>query len=270
MPTDNQPACLESVELLIVQAWRTGTKGDLLGFLYGSVRPGHRQVIAQELIESIVQLADDLSPDIVSQSDYSPAPNILTRTLDPYLQWTACLEEPASEDSLPSRQAYLKPYDIIAHAFYAREEVVEEAGGDDEESTEEGSYSEYSEGEQSGSEEEEEGGSGSEWEALPEEAARIGMEAEDPEVARRRREIAAGKEQLEIAPEASLRISDDPTRNPEPPESGDGGLTTAAPGPSRRRRSRSPSSSSPTRPAVRPRTNAGDRPSSPVIIPPSP
>ncbi|GBG84053.1 hypothetical protein CBR_g37929 [Chara braunii] len=273
--TSEHPAWLENMELLIIQAWRTNVEGDLLGFLFGSVWSGHRQLIAQELIAPIVQLADDLSPDIVSQSDDSPAPHVLTRTLDPYLQWSACLEEPWDEDSLLSQQEYLKPYGIIDHTFYpkAEEMVIEgEESDDDEDTSEEGSYSEYSDGEQSEEEEQEqeEEKIGSEWEALPEEATRTGTEAEDPEAARKREEITTGKRQLEFASGASLRIGDDPIRDPEPPKPEDGDPAAATPSTSRRRRSRSSSPSSPTRPPVRPRTDARDRPSSPDIIPPSP
>ncbi|GBG67473.1 hypothetical protein CBR_g607 [Chara braunii] len=225
-----------------------------------------------ELIAPIVQLADDLSPDIYFQSDDSPAPYIFERSLDPYLQWTSCLEEPRDEDTLPSRQEYLKPYEIIPLAFYLRaEEVVidddDEEEDDDEETSEEGSYCEHSEGELS---EEEEEGTGSEWEALPEEATRTGTEAEDPEAARKREEIAAGKRQLEFASEASLRLGNDPTRDPEPPKPEDGDPAAATSSTARRRRSRSPPSSSPTRPPVRPRTDAGDRPSSSDAVPSTP
>ncbi|GBG74959.1 hypothetical protein CBR_g19473 [Chara braunii] len=184
----------------------------------------------------------------------------------------ACLEEPGDEDSLPSQQKYLKPYGIIDHAFYpkAEEVVIEgEESGDDEETSKEGSYSEYSEGEQSEEEEEEEE-TRSEWEALAEEATCTGTEAEDLEAARKREEIATRNRQLEFASGASLRIGDDPTRDPEPPKPEDGDPAAATPSTSRRRRSRSSSPSSPTRPPVRPRTDARDRPSSPFIIPSSP
>ncbi|GBG72758.1 hypothetical protein CBR_g12326 [Chara braunii] len=272
--TSEHPAWIENPELLIIQAWRTNVEGDLLGFLFGSVQPGRRQLIAQELIAPIVKLADDLSPDIYSQSNDSLAPYILERSLDPYLQWTACLEEPRDEDTLPSRQEYLKPYDIIPHAFYpkAEEVVVDDDEEDNDEGTsEEGSYSEYSEGELS-EEEEEEGEEGTEfeWEALPEEAARTGMETEDPEATRKREEIAIGKRQLDFASGASLRIGNDPTRDPEPPKPEDGDPAAATSSTARRRRSRSPSSSSPTRPPIRPRTDAGDRLSSSDAIPPTP
>ncbi|GBG65410.1 hypothetical protein CBR_g50771 [Chara braunii] len=272
--TSEHPTWIENPELLIIQAWRTNMEGDLLGFLFGSVRPGRCHLIAQELIAPIVQLADDLSPDIYFQSDNSLAPYILERSLDPYLQWTACLEEPKDKDTLPSRQEYLKLYEITPHAFYPRaEEVVidddDEEKDDDEETLEEGSYSEHSEGELSEAEEEEEE-TGSEWEALPEEATRTGTEAEDPEAARKREEITTGKRQLEFASEASLHVGSDPTRDPEPPKPEDGDPAAATSSTARRRRSRSPSSSSPTRPPVRPRTDASDRPSSSDAVPPTP
>ncbi|GBG71265.1 hypothetical protein CBR_g8686 [Chara braunii] len=271
--TSEHPTWIENPELLIIEAWRTNVEGDLLGFLFGSVRPGRRLLIAQELIAPIVQLADDLSPDIYSQSDDSPAPYILERSQISYLQWTACLEEPMDEDTLPSRQEYLKPYDIIPHAFYPRaEEVViddDDEEDEDEETSEEGSYSEYSEGKLSEEEEEDEG-TRSEWEALPEEAARTGTETEDPEAARRRKEISTGNRQLEFASGASLRIGNDPTRDPKPPKPEDGDPAAATSSTAPRRRSRSSSSSSPTRPPVRPRTDVGDRPSSSDAIPPTP
>ncbi|GBG86748.1 hypothetical protein CBR_g41812 [Chara braunii] len=285
--TDEHQGWIEYLELLIIQAWRTDVEGDLLGFLFGSVRPGHRQLIAQELVVPLAQLVDDLSLDIVSQSDENPAPHVLTRTLAPYLQWTACLEEPGSESALPSQQEYLKPYGIINLAFYPKqdtseeavegegqEEATEEEGDAEEETSEEGSHSEHSEGEQSVKEEEEEDDqekeAGSEWEALSEEAARTGTKVEDPEAARKREKIAAGKRQLEFASAANLRINDDLTRDPEPPKPEDGNPAAMTPSASRRRRSRSPSPSTSARPPVRPHIDAGDRPSSPVIIPPSP
>ncbi|GBG88344.1 hypothetical protein CBR_g46909 [Chara braunii] len=257
--TSEHPTWIENPELLIIQAWRTNVEGDLLGFLFGSLRPGQRHLIVQELIAPIVQLADDLSPDIYFQSDDSPAPYIFERSLDPYLQWTACCEEPRDEDTLPSRQEYLKPYEIIPHAFYPRaEEVViddDEEEDDDEETSEEGSYSEHSEGELSKGEEEEEE-TGSEWEALPDEATRTGTEADDPEAEQKHEQIATGKRQLEFASQASLRIGNDPTRDPEPPKPEDGDPAAATSSTAQRRRSRSPSSPSPTRPPVPPRTDA--------------
>ncbi|GBG80241.1 hypothetical protein CBR_g30606 [Chara braunii] len=272
MGTIEHPTWIENPELLIVQGWRTNEEGDLIGFLFGSVQPGRRQLIAQELIAPIVQLADELLPDIYFQSDKSPAPYIFERSLDRYLQWTSCLEEPRDEDTLPSRQEYLKSHEIIPYAFYPRaEEVVindDEEENDDKEMSEEGSHSERSEGKLSEEEEKEEG-TGSEREAPPEEATRAGTEAEDPEAARKREEIVVGKHQLEFASETNLRIGSNLTKDPDPPRPGDGGLTAATPSTTRRRWRRSPSSSSPTRPPVCPRTDADDRPSSSDAVPPT-
>ncbi|GBG92706.1 hypothetical protein CBR_g56845 [Chara braunii] len=120
-------------------------------------------------------LADDLPLEIVSQSDDSPVPHVLTQTLAPYLQWSACLEEPGSGRNPPLQRGYLDPHEIVDLAFFQdrtaseneeveieveeesseeEEEVEEEA--DEEETPEEGSYNEHSEGEQSEAEEEEE------------------------------------------------------------------------------------------------------------------
>ncbi|GBG68530.1 hypothetical protein CBR_g3074 [Chara braunii] len=158
----------EYLEGLIIQAWRTDVEGDLLGFLFGSVRPSHRQPIVLELTVPLAQLADDLPLEIVSQNDNSPIPHVPTRTLAPYLQWSACLEEPENDYNPPSQRDYLSPREIIDPTYFrdrtatedeaiAAEEEEEEKEKDDEEETpEEGSYIEHSEGEQSEQEEEEE------------------------------------------------------------------------------------------------------------------
>ncbi|GBG76980.1 hypothetical protein CBR_g23311 [Chara braunii] len=279
-----------------------GIEGDLLGFLFGSVRPDHRQLIVQELTVPLAQLTDDLPLEIVSQSDNSPVPLVLTRTLAPYLQWSACLEEPGSGHNPPSQRGYLSLYEIVDLAFFqdrtaseneeveieaeeesSEEEEEAEEEGAKEETPEEGSSSEHNEGEQSEEEEEEEEQDDqeelkeSEWEGFEEEVCAEELErteaeqAEDPEAARKREEIAAGKRQLEFASAAGPRTLDDPRRDPEPPkpEHGDPAAETSV-APARPRRSRSPSPSTTDRPPIRPRTDGGHRASSPVIIPPSP
>ncbi|GBG73514.1 hypothetical protein CBR_g16857 [Chara braunii] len=287
-----------------VKAWRTNVEGELLAFLFGTVRPGHQELVAQELAIPVAQLADDLPLDIISQDDEHPIPHVLSRTLTPYLQWSACVDG-AAERIPPSQQQYLDPLTVCDPAFFRHqtkeqlavipeeeeeeestesdegEDEREESGesdevlGEEDETPEEGSYSEHSEGEQSeeeeenneGKEENEEGPAESEWEAVPEEALRTGTEAEDPEAARKREETAAGKRELEFASGASLHVHDDPNQDPEPPRPEHGDLTATTPTPSTRRRSRSPSS--PTRPPVRRRTDTGDRPSSPITLSPS-
>ncbi|GBG73175.1 hypothetical protein CBR_g12893 [Chara braunii] len=278
----------------VVQAWQTNVEGELPTFLFGTVRPGHRDLITKELTIPVAQLADDLPLDIISQDDKHPVPHVLSRTLTPDLQWSACVEG-AAEHIPPSQQQYLDPRTACDPAFFRHptaeqlaaireDEEEEESTGSDEdeelgeedETPEEGSYSEHSEGEQSEEEEESEEGeeehdeepAGLEWEVVPEEALRTGTEAEDPEAARKREEIAAGKKELELASAASLQIHDDPNRDPEPPRPEDGDLAAMTPTPSARRRSRSPSSS--TRPPVRRRTDMGDRSSSPITLSPSP
>ncbi|GBG93345.1 hypothetical protein CBR_g65706, partial [Chara braunii] len=207
----------EYLKLLIIQAWRTEVEGDLLRFLFGLVRPDHRQPIVHELTVPLAQLAGDLPLEIVSQSDDSPVPHVLTRTLAPYLQWPACLEEPVTRRNPPSQRDKLNPHEIVDLAFFQdrtasenedveieaeeEEEVEEEADG--EESPEEGSYSEHSEGEQSEEEEEEEQDDEEEEEdhEEEEESEYEGFEEEVCDEARaqaqaqKREEIAAGKQQ---------------------------------------------------------------------------
>ncbi|GBG60637.1 hypothetical protein CBR_g8657 [Chara braunii] len=229
------PTCIERLELLFIQAWRTNVEGELLAFLLSTVRPGHQDLITKELTIPVAQLADDLPLDIISQDDEHPVPHVLSHTLTPYLQWSACVEG-AAERIPPSQQQYLDPRTARDPAFFRhptaeqlaaiREEEEEEEStgsdkdeelGEEDETPEEGSYSEHSEGEQSEEEEESEEGeeehdkepAGSEWEVVPEEALRTGTEAEDSEAGRKREEIAAGKE-LELASAESLQIHDDP------------------------------------------------------------
>ncbi|GBG80954.1 hypothetical protein CBR_g31511 [Chara braunii] len=255
----------------------------------------HWQIIVQELTIPLAQLVDNLPLDIVSQGDESPVPRVLTRTLTAYLQWSACLEEPRSKNNPPSQQGYLNPRKIIDIAFFhprtasedeelaIEEEEEEEKGdeedGEEEETPKEGSYGEHSEGDQSEEDEEKEEKEEeedleleeSEWEISAEQAEHTDVQAEDPEAARKREEIAAGKRQLKFASGANLPIADDPAKDPEPPkpEDGDPGVETSS-APARRRRSRSPSPSTSDRPPVGARTDVGHRASSPVLIPSSP
>ncbi|GBG73364.1 hypothetical protein CBR_g16078 [Chara braunii] len=171
--------------------------------------------------------------------------------------WSACLEDLTGGGSYPSRVEYLKPRGIIDVLFFSPRTAVEErvvaekveVEDESEEETlkEEGSYSEYSEEEpeEEDEEEEQEGQleeeEESEWETLGEEADCAEAPEEDPEAAaRRREEIAVGKQPLEFASGADLPISNDPTKDPEPPKN-DGGDPTAetSSAPACRRRSRS-------------------------------
>ncbi|GBG78976.1 hypothetical protein CBR_g28690 [Chara braunii] len=286
---EDHRAWSERLEWLIIQAWRTDEDGDLLGFLFGSVRPSHHRPIVLELTIPLAQLADDLPLDIISQSDASPVPHVLARSQTPYLQWSACLEEPGDDRQLPSRQAYLNPGGIINPSFFrdraaaedealaaeeeAEEEEEEQPGSgteteedNEEEAPEEGSYNEHSEGEPSEEEEPDD-------DEEEEESEYKGFEEEvcDEARARKKEEIAAGKRQLELASSAGQPQADDPARDPELPKPEDGATAgeTSAP-PARRRRSRFPSPSASNRPPIRQRTDAGHRASSPFVIPQSP
>ncbi|GBG66268.1 hypothetical protein CBR_g57866 [Chara braunii] len=197
--TASTPPMNEDVELVIIQAWRTGVEGDLLGFVFGSVEAGHRQPIVGELLILLTQILDDLPIDVISHCDESPAPHILPCSLTPYLQWSTCLEADWDNRSYPSHGNYLNPAEIIDFLFLDRgeptseeEEKDEEEGDKSEDTSEEDEYySEHSEHESgviSKKEEEEEEAS------EEEEAEQAGTQGEDPtEAERRSAEIAEGK-----------------------------------------------------------------------------
>ncbi|GBG90946.1 hypothetical protein CBR_g51550 [Chara braunii] len=233
----------ENVDPLIIQAWRTYTEGNLLGFVFGAVEPGHRRPIVNELLILLTELLDDLPLDIISHCDLNPVPHILSRSLVPYLQWSACLEGNLDNDDYPSHNDYLNPQ-TIAHELFNPGEAKE--------------------GEEEEEEEEEEQGVSEE-----EEANQAKAQEEDLEAERQRAKIAEGKRPLEQSVGADLPIPDHPTRDPEPPvkedehphEETSGAVT-------RRQRSHSPSPS--PRPSVRARGNAEHRTTSLFPIPPSP
>ncbi|GBG70393.1 hypothetical protein CBR_g6521 [Chara braunii] len=224
---------------------------------------GTFSTVIEEPILQISDLADDLEPP----------PQIIDRIRTRYpttTQFQAIREEQEEEESTEDEEE-----EGTENEGKDSEEVL----GDEEETPEEGSYSEQSEVDQSEEEEEEdqegeeehkEASAESEWEVPPEEATRLGTEAQDPGAARKRKKIAVGKQKRKLAREGSLRIDDDPSRDPEPPRPEDGSLSATTPSATRRRRSRSPSPTSPTRPPVRQRTNAGNQTSSPINLSPSP
>ncbi|GBG68536.1 hypothetical protein CBR_g3080 [Chara braunii] len=141
-----------------------------------------------------------LAPEVSDSRSARP----ITRHVHPTTEQLAAIREEEEEEESTERDE--------------GEDEREESGesdkvfGEEDETPEEGSYSEHSEGEPSEEEEEDDEGeegheeesAGSEWEAMPEEALRTGTEAEDPEAARKREEIAAGKTELELASAASL------------------------------------------------------------------
>ncbi|GBG89488.1 hypothetical protein CBR_g49279 [Chara braunii] len=186
------------------------------------LRPGCRRVLTQELTVPIAQVADHLDVSIVSQVDPRLVPHVTSRTLSPYLQWSACVEGFPSRIP-PSQLDYLDPRDIVDPAFYRppyedeveeiiREELAEESSEEEEENLneDEGEPAQQQEGDedellQTESEEEAE-----------EEDSKQGSGDDNDE------QQANEDPQLEIAPVADLPISNDPTLDPEPPQPDDG------------------------------------------------
>ncbi|GBG80177.1 hypothetical protein CBR_g30543 [Chara braunii] len=301
---DQRPSS-ETVELLVIQAWRTNVAGDLLGFVFGTVDQGYRSQIVRELTIVIARLADELPLDIVSQSDEEPVPHVLSRTLAPSLQWSACIEERWADGRFPSRSEYLDVHSLTNPCFFrqptafewaalrAEEEAEEESEGelrreageaaarlaeDEEEEREAEEEEEEAEGETSeGEEEDEDDDEGVESGEDDREPARDDElewvpkpdhQEENPEAAaQHKKEVVEGKRPM-IDP-----TPNDPSKDPEPPKPEQGVLvaTTSSAATTRHRpRSRSLSPSASARPPIRQRVNEGLRPSSPIHIPPSP
>ncbi|GBG70862.1 hypothetical protein CBR_g8162 [Chara braunii] len=244
------------------------------------VRPGCRRLLTQELTVPIAQLADHLDISIVSQVDPRLVPHVTSRTLSPYLQWSACVEGFPSRIP-PSRLDYLDPRDIVDPAFHRppcedeleeiiREELAEESSEEEEENLneDEGEPAQRREGDKNELLQTE-----SEEEAEEEDSEQESGDDNDEEHANE-------DPQLEIAPVADLPISNDPTLDPEPPQPDDGHVDQMA-GPSarqppspprRRRRSHSPSASLSlaARPPLRARRDKADRSSSSDSLSPPP
>ncbi|GBG82108.1 hypothetical protein CBR_g34389 [Chara braunii] len=211
-----------------------GSRGDLLGFLFGAIRPGCRRRLTQELTVPIAQLADHLDVSIVSQVDPRLVPHVTSRTLSPYLQWSACVEGFPSRIP-PSRLDYLDPRNIVDPAFYRppcedeleeiiREELAEESSEEEEENPNE---DEGEPAQHQGGAEDELLQTESEEEAEEEDNEQGSGDDNDEEKANK-------DPQLKIVPVADLPISNDPTLDPEPPQPDDGHVAQVA-GPSARR-----------------------------------
>ncbi|GBG79616.1 hypothetical protein CBR_g29765 [Chara braunii] len=131
----------DSVELLIIQAWRTAEQGDLLGIVFGKVEEGNLALTTDKLQVFLTQLVDDLPLDILSHSDKQPDTHVLSRMLEPNLVWSTCTEIDEENCLYPSQALYLE-IDVTDLTFWdpiARQNAVqdEEIGGADEEGEEE-------------------------------------------------------------------------------------------------------------------------------------
>ncbi|GBG63968.1 hypothetical protein CBR_g39973 [Chara braunii] len=259
----------DSVEFLIIQAWRTAEQGDLLGFLFGKVEEGNLTLITDELLVFLTQLADDLPLDILSHSDKQPGTHVLSRTLEPHLVWSTYTEIDEDICLYPSQALYLEIevtdltfWDPIARQNMAQDEEIR--GADEEEEEEEPSNEErdnpdyvpereagiadesnQAEAQDEGVEPEEEEGSrlsGSECEGFEAEVRDAVRERARERRKRKRQKTAEGKRPATDVCSVDPSIGD-PWRDPEPPEEEDDGTTEEGLRSRRRRRSESPTPS---------------------------
>ncbi|GBG77285.1 hypothetical protein CBR_g23614 [Chara braunii] len=237
----------DSVELLIIQAWRTAEQGDLLGFVYGKVEEGNLTLITDELLVFLTQLVDDLPLDILSRNDEQPGTHVLSRTLEPHLVWSTCTEIDEDNCLYPSQALYLEIdvtnltfWDPIARRNAAQDDEIgraEEEEEEEEPSSEERDDPDY----------------------IPEKETGIVSRSSQPrkkneeeeEQRKRKRQEAVEEKRPTINVSPIDPLIGDPWRDPEPPEEEDNG--TAAEGSRRRRRrSESPASfGSPSRSSIR-------------------
>ncbi|GBG74639.1 hypothetical protein CBR_g19046 [Chara braunii] len=189
----------DEVELLIVQAWRTDTEGELLGILFGKPRDDHLEPITSEVLIFLSQLLGDLPLDIISRCDQRPTPTALTCTLALHLMWSPCTEINGDNCCYPSSGHYLV-IDVIDVTFWdpiirrgeEREEAsgeIEEVSEEEEEEDEDNSGPESDDPDYEELEESESGGSESYESASPSEQSK----EEDEATVQKRSEKAEGK-----------------------------------------------------------------------------
>ncbi|GBG78782.1 hypothetical protein CBR_g28006 [Chara braunii] len=200
----------DKVELLIVQAWRMDTEGELLGLLFGKLRDGHLEPITNEVLVFLAQLLDVLLLDIISCCDERPAVATFTRTLVPHLLWSTCTEldgdncyYPSSGHNLAIDVTDLTLWDPIVRRVEV-EGVANDAEEEREEESEEEDEDEDSEAETNDpdyheSEESQLGGSGPDESNSPDEPSK----EKDEVAAQRRRERAEGKRSVKGIGQAS-------------------------------------------------------------------
>ncbi|GBG60743.1 hypothetical protein CBR_g12481 [Chara braunii] len=156
----------EESKLLIVQAWRADTEGELLGILFGEVRDGHLDSITNKVLVFLTQLRDDLPLEILSRCDETPGTATLACTWIPHLLWSTCTELDGDPCYYPSEGAYLvinvtnlsfwDPLIRRVNVGETSEEAGEEEGEVVEEEIEEDDHLQYTEGEETPEEEESE------------------------------------------------------------------------------------------------------------------
>ncbi|GBG83394.1 hypothetical protein CBR_g37108 [Chara braunii] len=280
----------DSVEFLIIQAWKTAEQGDLLGFLFGKVEEGSLILITNELLVFLTQLADDLPLDILSHNDDPPCTHVLSRTLEPHLVWSTCMEIDEDNCLYPSQALCfeidvtdLTFWDPIARQNIAQDEEIRGAEEEEEPSSEERDDPDYVPEKETGianesnqpqvkddrvESEEEEGSrlSGSECEGFEAEVHNAARERARERRKRKRQETTEGKRPAIDVSSVDPLIGN-PWRDPEPPKEEDDGATAEGSRGRRRRRNESPApSGSPSRSSLRLYQGLGIRASSPVVL----
>ncbi|GBG93463.1 hypothetical protein CBR_g70951 [Chara braunii] len=223
-------------ELLLIQAWATDTEGDFIGILCGEVDDDHLAPITSEALVFLTQLLDDLQLDILSRCDERPRTVTICRTLQPVLLWSTCTELDGENCFYPSQGVCLviDVTDLSTRDPLIRRIPAGETGDDEEE-------------EESGEEEE---------------------KSDDPDYRESEDEVLEEEEGEDDQEEGAHQGSDEE----EAVSTSSSGAVelTKEEQEQRRRRQRSGSGSSPSRAALRIRSDAGARASSPVVIPLSP
>ncbi|GBG89254.1 hypothetical protein CBR_g48961 [Chara braunii] len=201
----------DEVELLIVQAWRTATEGDLLGILFGKVGDGNLALITSQLLVFLTHLVDDLPLDILLRCDNQLGTHVLSRTLEPRLLWSTCTELDDDNCVYPSQALFLEIdvtdltlWDFIVRRGNGRQgEEESEDDDEEEESREDRDDPDYVQGEE---EEDEEGEPAEEETVVGEPSQRFDPSKEDEEAeARKRLEKAEGKRPITEGPRLICR-----------------------------------------------------------------
>ncbi|GBG90005.1 hypothetical protein CBR_g50098 [Chara braunii] len=263
----------DSVELLIIQAWRTAEQGDLLGIVFGKVEEGNLTLITDELLVFVTQLVDGLPLDILLHSDKQPGTHALYLEIDvtdltfwdPIARRNAAQDEEIGEaekeeeEEEPSGEEQDDP-DYVPE----REAGIADGSSQPQEKNEEEEEVEPDEEEEEENEQAE-----SEYEGFEAEVRDAAREQAQEQRKRKRQETAEGKRPTTNISPVDPPIGD-PWRDPEPPEEEDDETTTEG-SQNRRRRSESPSpSGSPSRPSIRLHQDLDVQASSPVVLSPTP
>ncbi|GBG89199.1 hypothetical protein CBR_g48907 [Chara braunii] len=216
----------DEVELLIVQAWRTTTEGNLLGILFGKVDDGNLAPITSELLVFLTQLVDDLPLDILSRCDNQSGTHMLSRTLESRLLWSTCTELDDDNYVYQSQAPFLEIdvtdltlWDPIVRRGNARQREEESEDEKEEESSEDRDDPDYVQGKE---EEDEEGEPAEEEGVAGEPSQQLGRSKEEEEAEARKCVEKVEGRPITKGPPPDLLLGN-PWIDPEPPKEEEGG-----------------------------------------------